>query len=159
MTGSSRLGNDKYISILYDASYYFNLFWGCGTNAFRQYDTRTGYAVPVILSVFLLLCKKGEKKLKTALAGLTMLLCIPLAGSIMNGMGYVSNRWIFIYSFLLSYILAKMAPEFSKLNMNMTNKIMLFVVGYLLLGILIPLLGVIQMDGEVYRSGICLLDS
>lgn len=157
MTGSSRIGNDKFISFLYDASYYFNLFWGCGTNTFRQYDARTGYSVSIILCVFLLLCKKGEKKLKIALAGLTILLCIPLAGSIMNGMGYVSNRWIFIYSFLLSYILSKMAPEFGRLNSNLINKISLILLVYLALGIMIPLFKGISTDGEIYRSGMCLV--
>ncbi len=152
MLGSSRVGGrEKAIPLFYHVSYYYNLVFGCMTNGFGDFDVRTGFAVTVILSVFLLWCHKGEKKLKTAFLGLTAVLCLPLAGSIMNGMGYVSNRWIFIYAFLLVYIFVKVIPKYMFLERNAEIKLILALGIYFLICIIVPLFG-ISDDGNIYRT-------
>ncbi len=54
------------------------------------------------------------RRLQTAYILLTLMLLIPLAGKVMNGFGYVSNRWNYGYAMLNSYILACMYPVICK---------------------------------------------
>lgn len=36
---------------------------------------------------------------------LTIFLLLPLAGYVFNGFGYVANRWVFAYAFLVRFYL------------------------------------------------------
>lgn len=68
-----------------------------------------------VLALFLHQPRKTGKKmqrklLKTAFLLLTAMMMIPLAGKIMNGFGYVSNRWNFGYAMLIAYITVVMVP-------------------------------------------------
>ncbi len=155
MFGSSRPGASNEVPLLYHISYYYKLFWGICTNELRDFDSRTGYTVTALLAVFLLLVRKGEKQLKISLAVLTACLCIPAAGSVFNGFGYVSNRWIFAYSLLISCIFTKLYPAFYELTEKETVRLLCAAGGYLLLGNLIPLFGV-QANAAIYRAGIWL---
>ena len=53
----------------------------------------------------LLLCKwKENKKLLTLIITVAIMLLIPYVGSLMNGLSYSTNRWSFMSSFVLAYI-------------------------------------------------------
>ncbi|MCC8182360.1 MAG: YfhO family protein [Clostridiales bacterium] len=64
-----------------------------------------GYAAVALITVFLLFLQKSHRDVKVAFIVLSVMTLIPAAGSIMNGFSYVSNRWVWGYSFLVAYIL------------------------------------------------------
>lgn len=158
MLGSNRMGDGSgnHVPFLYSISYYYQLLWGSGTNKFRDFDSRTGFALPVLTAVILLWVKKGRTKLKVYFTVLFLFLCIPWFGSVFNGFGYVSNRWIFIFSFLLSYIFAEMFPCLLELTETDTWKLLIFTGIYLLLGAVIVFVG-LQESADLYRNSIYLL--
>lgn len=65
-----------------------------------------GYTVPVILAVFLLFIKKGDRFLKTLFFAGCAIILFPIGGRILNGMSYMANRWSWAFSLLCTYILA-----------------------------------------------------
>lgn len=155
MLGSGRLGAAD-VPILYSVKYYCTLFFGFMTNQFRDYDSRTGYVPTAVLAIMILFCFKGEKKLKSAFVVLTVMLCIPMAGSIMNGFGYVSNRWIFIYSFLISYILAKMLPMAANIQHDQLIRCGIILLVYIVLQQLAQIFGILDNVDE-YRTTLYLV--
>lgn len=88
----------------YDFDYYIKLFFMENSTS---YWTKI-YVSPIIfLLVPISLC--NIKKNKTWLINLliqTIILLLPCLGSLMNGFSFQSNRWIFAYTFILSYIVA-----------------------------------------------------
>lgn len=60
-------------------------------------------------------------------------LCFPIFGRIFNGFGYVTNRWVFVWSFVPAFLFAKEFP--SILNFSKKNKMILsaLCIGYTLL--------------------------
>ena len=48
--------------------------------------------------------------LKCAWLGLLALLLVPQAGSVLNGISYVSNRWVWAFTMLEAFILARVCP-------------------------------------------------
>ena len=156
MRGGSRVGNAE-IPAFYSLRYYCELFFGFMTNRFRDFDSRTGYTPTIVLSIIVLMCNpEGSKKVKIAFAGLTAMLCFPLAGSVMNGFGYISNRWIFIYSFLLAYILTSNFKYICKMNTSQLIKCCGIFVIYLSLAIVAQMMGIFE-DSDSYRTVIILL--
>lgn len=156
MLGSSRIGVSNNVPLLYPVAYYYRLLWGLGTNALRDYDSRTGFALPVLAAVFLLWVKKGRKKLKVYFGALFLCLCLPFCGSAFNGFGYVSNRWIYIFSLLVSYILAEMYPDFLELSLPDARKLIVVIVICWLAGAGAAL--VIRAEStDAYRNGFYLI--
>lgn len=104
---SSRQDNGYVYAPLYLADYYEKLLSAFLTYRGLGYYTRMGFAIPALTSVFLLFAAGREKRrLQAAFAAATLMLMIPAAGYILNGMSYVSNRWIWGYSMLVAYIVA-----------------------------------------------------
>lgn len=58
----------------------------------------------VLFCTYLLFTNRKNTDLKFMLVLLNVLLLTPVAGKIFNGFSYPSNRWMFSYIFLLSYI-------------------------------------------------------
>ncbi len=74
--------------------------------------THLNYCVLVIPALVLLFTrrKKGSLALKAAFAAGTVFLLIPFFGYVMAGFSTVNNRWVFIYSFIVSLIFVLYAP-------------------------------------------------
>ncbi|MEI3139793.1 MAG: hypothetical protein V8T31_09920 [Lachnospiraceae bacterium] len=111
----------NYVPVLYPLAHYAKLlndFFGVDyTMASSRYYTVMGFAPILLVALLVLLVRwKKDRELKAGWLILTVLLLIPFAGHMMNGFSYVSNRWIWAYGMLLSYILVKMYPEFGKLE-------------------------------------------
>lgn len=71
--------------------------------------------LPAVISLFLHRARsKKEKqsiwKLRIGYLLLTAMMLIPLAGKVMNGFGYVSNRWNYAYAMLNAYMIVCMIP-------------------------------------------------
>ena len=134
--GTGRMSAKNYVPVFYPIAHYARLlndFFGVDyTMASSRYYTVMGFA-PIVLTAMLVLLVRRKKnmELKAGWLILTMLLLIPFAGHVINGFSYVSNRWIWAYGMLLSYILVKMYPEFGKLEKR--EKIVLAVLGCIVL--------------------------
>lgn len=119
--GTGRMKAGHYIPFLYSAGHYARLlgdfFCVDYTMASSRYYTVLGLVPLLLAAVFVLLVKRKKyTDLKIGFLVLSLLLLIPFAGHVMNGFSYVSNRWIWGYDMMLSYILVKMIPEFSCLE-------------------------------------------
>lgn len=64
-----------------------------------------GYGAIALVSVIVLFMQKQYKHIKMAFIIVTLMSLIPLIGCIMNGFSYVSNRWLWGYSFLIAFII------------------------------------------------------
>ena len=117
-----RSGSESEISLLYPARYYARLLrsfvFGRGTG----YWTLLGYAWPTVPALILLFTEKlpffrhsffseenngGRVRhmLRLGFVIFTIVLLLPAGGKVFNGFSYVCNRWVWIYSALVSYIL------------------------------------------------------
>lgn len=119
--GTGRMSARNYVPVLYPLAHYAKLlndFFGVDyTMASSRYYTVMGFAPILLVTLLVLLVQwKKNRELKAGWLILTVLLLIPFAGHMINGFSYVSNRWIWAYGMLLSYILVKMYPEFGKLE-------------------------------------------
>ena len=119
--GTGRMSARNYVPVLYPLAHYAKLlndFFGVDyTMASSRYYTVMGFAPILLVTLLVLLVRwKKNRELKVGWLILTVLLLIPFAGHMINGFSYVSNRWIWAYGMLLSYILVKMYPEFGKLE-------------------------------------------
>ncbi|WP_026665251.1 YfhO family protein [Butyrivibrio sp. FC2001] len=75
-----------------------------------------GFALPVVLAVFILFFKKSDGILKVLFICSLLVLLFPLGGRILNGMQYATNRWIWAFALLCAYILAKEWDELLQLS-------------------------------------------
>ncbi|MCM1257599.1 MAG: YfhO family protein [Roseburia sp.] len=107
---SERLQAGHYVPLFYDLSYYTKIFSTFMGGSGRYY-ANLGYGVLSFLAVALLFLKKERKELKLAFVLLTVFLCIPWMGHFFNGLSYVTNRWMWIYNFLISFIVAEALPD------------------------------------------------
>lgn len=118
--GTGRMSAKNYVPVFYPIAHYARLlndFFGVDyTMASSRYYTVMGFA-PILLVALLVLLVRRKKnlELKVGWLILTVLLLIPFTGHMINGFSYVSNRWIWAYGMLLSYILVKMYPQFWQL--------------------------------------------
>lgn len=65
--------------------------------------------VPAMCLLFLRRDKNAD--LRASLILCAVMLCVPLAGKVLNGFGYVSNRWSFVIVFYALVALVRMFPE------------------------------------------------
>lgn len=82
------------------------------TNQSPGFWTQIGMSPVVLTGIITLFMKKGKETcLKLQFVFMTILLLLPIAGHIFNGLGYVCNRWEFAYAFCLAFILARTIPD------------------------------------------------
>lgn len=130
--GTGRMSAENYIPVLYPVAHYARLlndfFCVDYTMASGRYYTVMGFA-PILMTALLVLAvqRKKYRELKIGWLVLTILLLIPYAGHVINGFSYVSNRWIWAYGMLLSYILVKVYPDFWQLTKR--EKVFLGILG------------------------------
>ncbi len=121
---------------LYEGAYYFKWIIAF-VNSNADYYAAMGYTVVGMLAVILLFAKTGwrEKAIyKIAFIMSSFGLCIPFVGHILNEFGYVTNRWVWAYCFIISVITVKMAPQI--INLRSTT---LFLVSIAEIGFAIPI--------------------
>lgn len=120
--GSARFGVGYALHLFYPFSHYAKLpsiFIATGDS----YWLHMGYASPVLIAVFLLFSKKQNscksyKFLKVLFVTGIILSCFPIFGKILNGFGYVSNRWSWAFALIVAYILVAMWEDL----MNISGK-------------------------------------
>ncbi|MBQ9166314.1 MAG: YfhO family protein, partial [Oscillospiraceae bacterium] len=116
---SARSGEGVDIELFYNNSYYSKLLSGLGMGygglGYRSY---VGFASIGLLACILLFLKrkKSLRPLKIGLCAVTVFICLPVFGSILNGFSYVTNRWCFAIAFVVAITLVEMAPEFANMT-------------------------------------------
>ncbi len=103
---SSRTESNYVYDLLYTISDYEGVVGGFLSVTTGNHEwTYMGYGALALIAVFVLFMQKGHRDVKVAFAVLTLMTLLPTAGHIMNGFSYVSNRWIWGYSFFVAYII------------------------------------------------------
>ena len=106
--------------LLYSARHYIRLL-----TTFVSFDpgapnwTRTGFVGTVFLALVVLFLTRRRSELRP-LKLLTLLsavfLCLPIAGSVFNGMGYATNRWSYGFAMLAAGIVVCLFPDLVRLS-------------------------------------------
>lgn len=113
----NRVGGGASVPLVYEPIYYAKLIIAF-VNASADYYSALGYTTIGVLAVFLLfhtpLRRYGLLKIAFLLGAAG--LCIPFVGHVMNGFGYVVNRWVWAFCFVTAYIVARMMPRLLQLR-------------------------------------------
>ncbi len=118
LAGAGRLGTEYFIPFLYDKTRYINYFVRFFNSQWAGPDSYVGIcaiAAPCLIALFM---RKGNMTLKISLIVLMLGLIFPRFGWMMNGFGYVTNRWSFAYSFCLAYVVVVMMPQLRTIFAN-----------------------------------------
>ena len=129
---SDRMGVDYYMPLLYEKEYYFAFLAGFGSyfNMLGR-DCYLGFSVAALVCVLaLFLLGKGRTLLKTGFILTTIGLMVPFIGHVMNGMSYPSNRWVWAYVFVVSYIVTVTLPRLKELSYKRAGILLILLVIY-----------------------------
>lgn len=134
--GTDRFKAENYVPLFYDRIYY-EKYLGCliGENMI-QWGV-AGYTAVSLAGVFVLFSKKKKyTALKAGFVLLNVFLLLPYAGHVLNGLSYVSNRWIWAYGMLIAYIFVKIYPELFALTLTEKRKVFVMLLIYCILALL-----------------------
>ncbi len=110
----------KSIKLLYSPYHYLKLLVNLvSLDPTAQNWTRLGFVGTVFLAVIVLFLRRRRWDLRPfkVLTGLfALFLCLPIAGTIFNGMGYATNRWCYGLALLMALIFVWMLPEMLHLS-------------------------------------------
>ncbi|MDF2951760.1 MAG: putative rane protein [Anaerocolumna sp.] len=107
-------------------------------NVYSGYWTQLTYAAIVAVGIMLIFRYKKYLDLRIAFIVMTILLMIPAAGYCLNGMSYVSNRWVFGYSFFMALIVTTTYEDMFRLNKIDKVLLILGTLIYIGLGLIKP---------------------
>lgn len=134
--GTDRFKAENYVPLFYDRIYY-EKYLGCliGENMI-QWGV-AGYTAVSLAGVFVLFSKKKKyTALKAGFVLLNVFLLLPYAGHVLNGLSYVSNRWIWAYGMLIAYIFVKIYPELFALTLTEKRKVFVMLLIYCILALI-----------------------
>lgn len=117
LLGGSRSAVELMHPLLYHFSYYERFLSSFITAGSSGYWSVLGFTAPALLSVLVLFSSRRKNTaLKAGFAILTVLFLLPFAGSALNGFSYVTNRWCWLYSAAVAYIMTTIWDELSHLS-------------------------------------------
>lgn len=101
-------GSSETVPLLYDLNYYFKLIISLDTSSDIPFWGRLGLPSLVVPSLAACIVRRNHENKKLLIAcGLCLCaFCVPCLGYILNGFGYVSNRWCFMAAFVASLVIA-----------------------------------------------------
>lgn len=102
----TRMGLQRPFQLFYPLSYYSKLPSMFLSQAFDYWLT-LGLTAPVLVALLLLFIRKGSRLLRTLVIGCGIVILFPIFGQLLNGMSYMSNRWIWAFVLLAAYILTE----------------------------------------------------
>lgn len=114
--GNGRMSAGYHVPLTYGLSFYKEVLasfmtMGSFNVAFWTSFGFTAVGAFGIIVLFSIRRSHTAGLLKTGFIIMTLLLCIPFAGHIINGFSYACNRWMWAYSMLVSYIFVWAVPE------------------------------------------------
>lgn len=149
LLGSERMGLPHYLPSVFDKTYYASLFkgWITSYNMLSR-DCIVGWGALALVCVIVLFMQRGKySRMKTEFIAGTAALCIPAAGSLMNGMSYTANRWVWAYSLLVSLMVTAAVTEMKNLSVRQAFSAVAVVALYIALAY-----GVFDASGENFRA-------
>ncbi len=122
----------------YPLDYYLKLFvYLFSPKRYGSYTSYIGLNAVMLVPVVLLFTKRRQNTaLKWILVVCALMMCIPLAGRMMNGFGYASNRWAFAIPFFVSVAFVMMFPDIKKMTSKEKACVLLVTVAYIALSFL-----------------------
>lgn len=128
-----RANVENYVPILYEIKYYINLFPAFLTGG-GDYYCQLGYTafglIAVIAAAITMRKRKENRLLLSVFLILLIILCIPFCGHIMNGGGYVTNRWIWAMSFWVAYMIVSTLPIIREFTASEWKKLTIIAISY-----------------------------
>lgn len=113
----ARASSDYTFDFFYSRSYYEAFLRGFTTDLSPGLWSHFGITPVAFLGALGLFLKKGKYGwLKWLYLLLTIFLLLPIFGYVFNGFGYVSNRWVFGYAFLGSFMFTLALPTLLSLS-------------------------------------------
>lgn len=149
MLQAGRLGLPHYLPMLFDKSYYSGMFvgWTTSYNMLSR-DCNIGWGVITLICVIVLfLYRRENRRIKVEFILMTVGLCIPMVGHIMNGMSYTTNRWVFAYNLLVALIVTMMIPKLKELKKGQLSVLVVTSVLYIIIA-----RGYFKADGEQFDT-------
>ena len=147
-SNSARSGNLERIA--YEENFYQNFVIGL-TNTQISNWTIIAVSIISILMIPILFTKLKEKENKTyaiLLVITTIMILLPATSSIMNGFSYPSNRWVFAYSFILSYIVTLCFEKEGRYEKKQKN---VMTIAFAVYSILLILIMAINKNMEIHN--------
>lgn len=142
LAGADRLGVERVVNALYDLSYYEHLLTGFISWACMGSDSFTGFnALAPIALVLLVLRRRSHRPLLVAFVVLTVMILLPVFGSLMNGLQYPANRWAWAYNLCVAYIIARLLPEILSMTLRERRIVAWTVIAYGAVVLALPLPG------------------
>ena len=119
----------------YEWKYYFKLPEALfAANYQPGYSTALGMNLAVFIPVVLLFLRKdGHAQLKSLLVLSLLMLCVPLAGRVLNGFGYATNRWSYALPFYAAVALVRLFGGLQTLTPREKTAVFLAAAAYLAL--------------------------
>lgn len=120
----------------YSPGFYQNFFQGLISMRFCNWTVVCVSSI-CLLMLPILFTKMKYKEVRTYVMLFvitTIMLMIPIVGSIMNGLSFPSNRWVFAYSFILSYIVTVCFDKNLQYSKKQIITMLLFLIVYIVIG-------------------------
>ena len=133
---AGRLGVHYYLPWLFGKSYYAGVLSGFANSySMLGRDCILGFGSIGLMAAILLFLNREKKYtgLRISFIVLTIMLLIPFAGSVMNGFSYTANRWVWAYTFVVSYVVTVMFPGLLNLSAEIKKKLVGTVIVYVAL--------------------------
>lgn len=119
MITTGRLGVEHYSPLRYQLSYYPMLLSSFFNSAILGPDSIFGCAALCVPCIPLLVMRRKDHRALFILFFLGLFcLLVPMMGRVFNGMGYVANRWLWIYELCVAMVFARMVEGFRTLNLR-----------------------------------------
>lgn len=136
----SRMGGEKVTELLYSTKEYKQAIGNLISSDSFSYYSQIGISSCIWIGFLILVVRRKEKWLQSMLLFFLLTLLIPMAGKIMNGFGYVANRHVWIWSFLLCFAFAIGMGSYKELTVK-TRIVMV--------GIVTAYAGILAMMGSM----------
>ncbi len=145
LLGQDRLSNSYFLPCFYELSFYKSLLLGfLSFYSMSGRDAIVGFGAIAIFGIgYLFLQRKRFVNQKIQFILLTIILCVPAFGSVMNGFSYYANRWIWAYALCVVNIICLTLPEFRYIDKSTVWELTIFLIAYF---------GVISLFLKEYNS-------
>lgn len=138
---SNRLTNCENVN--YNFKYYATLFTGVTSNNSLYWTRICTTSFTLVMLPVAFVNRNKNKENRTFFINIiitTIMLLIPFCGSLMNGLSFSTNRWVFGYVFLLSYMIV--------LNFRKDLKYTKEELAYMLLTLIVYCIGLVFCKGK-----------
>lgn len=160
LVGSGRLSLERPDDLLYSLSFYINFIMGFTSYTFTGGDAYSGLsALAPLMVVVLVLRRKEHRGLFVSFVVLTVMMCVPFFGRVMNAMEYPTDRWAWAYSLCAAYAVARLLPAMLALGARERRVVVATMAVFVVACLLLPLSGRAKVEALVLAFAVaaCLL--